>query len=50
MDAVVLQGGEAGGHRGSFTAPLQLIPLYDLLQQVAGKNSYSYYRSGGGAS
>lgn len=36
MDAVVLQGGEAGGHRGSFTNPMQLIAREDLLQQVVG--------------
>lgn len=47
MDAVVLQGGEAGGHRGSFTAPLQLIPLYDLLQQVAGKIAIPIIAAGG---
>jgi len=47
MDAVVLQGGEAGGHRGSFTAPLQLIPLYDLLQQVAGNIAIPIIAAGG---
>lgn len=34
MDAVVAQGSEAGGHRGSFTEPLQLIPLDELLPTV----------------
>lgn len=47
MDAVVLQGGEAGGHRGSFTAPLQLIPIYDLLQQVAGNIAIPIIAAGG---
>jgi len=47
MDAVVLQGGEAGGHRGSFTAPLQLIPLYGLLQQVAGNITIPIIAAGG---
>ena len=27
MDAVVVQGSEAGGHRGSFAGELTLIPL-----------------------
>ncbi|MEY2372534.1 MULTISPECIES: NAD(P)H-dependent flavin oxidoreductase [Lysinibacillus] len=47
MDAVVLQGGEAGGHRGSFTDPLQLIPLHDLLQQVVGKVAIPIIAAGG---
>ncbi|SCZ03636.1 MULTISPECIES: nitronate monooxygenase [unclassified Lysinibacillus] len=47
MDAVVLQGGEAGGHRGSFSVPLQLIPLYDLLQQVAGQIAIPIIAAGG---
>ena len=34
FDAVVLQGSEAGGHRGSFLEPMQLIPLRELLVQV----------------
>ncbi|QDP99212.1 nitronate monooxygenase [Lysinibacillus fusiformis] len=36
MDAVVLQGGEAGGHRGSFIEPIQFINRNELLQQVVG--------------
>ncbi|KPN95462.1 nitronate monooxygenase family protein [Lysinibacillus sp. ZYM-1] len=47
MDAVVLQGGEAGGHRGSFTYPLQLIPLYDLLQEVVGRIAIPIIAAGG---
>ena len=31
MDAVVAQGSEAGGHRGSFNGELQFIPLHELL-------------------
>ena len=31
MDAVVVQGSEAGGHRGSFHGELTLIPLNELL-------------------
>lgn len=34
MDAVVVQGSEAGGHRGSFDGKLTLIPLYELLIDV----------------
>ncbi|MFL1996904.1 nitronate monooxygenase [Lysinibacillus irui] len=47
MDAVVLQGGEAGGHRGSFTDPIQLIPLDALLQQVAGQIAIPMIAAGG---
>lgn len=35
LDAVVVQGKEAGGHRGSFTEPLQLIPTSQLVQQTS---------------
>ena len=34
MDAVVVQGCEAGGHRGSFDGKVTLIPLEELLQDV----------------
>ena len=34
FDAVVLQGSEAGGHRGSFLEPIQLIPLRQLVREV----------------
>ncbi|MET4562392.1 nitronate monooxygenase [Lysinibacillus parviboronicapiens] len=47
MDAVVLQGGEAGGHRGSFTEPMQLIARNDLLQQVVGKITIPIIVAGG---
>ncbi|MFJ7731503.1 NAD(P)H-dependent flavin oxidoreductase [Lysinibacillus sp. NPDC097231] len=47
MHAVVLQGGEAGGHRGSFTEPMQLIDLHDLLQQVVGQISIPIIAAGG---
>ena len=33
MDAVVAQGSEAGGHRGSFAGELTFIPLNELLQR-----------------
>ncbi|MEB2280760.1 nitronate monooxygenase [Lysinibacillus xylanilyticus] len=47
MQAVVLQGGEAGGHRGSFTEPMQLIDLHDLLQQVEGQIAIPIIAAGG---
>ena len=47
MQAVVLQGGEAGGHRGSFTEPMQLIDLHDLLQQVVRQISIPIIAAGG---
>ncbi|MGG2055482.1 nitronate monooxygenase [Lysinibacillus pakistanensis] len=47
MHAVVLQSGEAGGHRGSFTEPMQLITLPDLLQQVVGQISIPIIAAGG---
>lgn len=34
MDAVVVQGSEAGGHRGSFDGKLTLLPLDTLLHDV----------------
>ncbi|MFJ8087086.1 NAD(P)H-dependent flavin oxidoreductase [Lysinibacillus sp. NPDC095746] len=47
MQAVVLQGGEAGGHRGSFTEPMQLIDLHDLLEQVVGQIGIPIIAAGG---
>ncbi|MCL1695989.1 MULTISPECIES: nitronate monooxygenase [unclassified Lysinibacillus] len=47
MQAVVLQGGEAGGHRGSFTEPMQLVDLHNLLQQVVGQISIPIIAAGG---
>ncbi|MFL0362691.1 NAD(P)H-dependent flavin oxidoreductase [Pseudobacillus sp. 179-B 2D1 NHS] len=35
MDAVVIQGSEAGGHRGTFQSPESLIGLMALLPQAA---------------
>lgn len=35
MDAVVVQGSEAGGHRGSFAGELVLIPLEELLRTIS---------------
>lgn len=34
IDAICLQGIEAGGHRGSFIKPYQYIPLSDLLKSA----------------
>ncbi len=35
FDAVVVQGNEAGGHRGTFTEPMELISTRELVKKVA---------------
>ncbi|WP_042473734.1 NAD(P)H-dependent flavin oxidoreductase [Bacillus ndiopicus] len=47
LDAVVLQGSEAGGHRGTFTEPLQLISTEELLTQVIGQVTIPVIVAGG---
>ncbi|WP_107942565.1 NAD(P)H-dependent flavin oxidoreductase [Metasolibacillus fluoroglycofenilyticus] len=47
FDAVVLQGSEAGGHRGTFTEPLQLITTEELLVQVIGQVAIPVIAAGG---
>ncbi|WP_431029859.1 NAD(P)H-dependent flavin oxidoreductase [Lysinibacillus sp. LZ02] len=47
FDAVVLQGGEAGGHRGSFQEPMQLIPIRELVKQVVGNVTIPVIATGG---
>jgi nitronate monooxygenase len=47
MDAVVAQGGEAGGHRGSFTKPLKVIPLNELLKDVVASVKIPVIAAGG---
>ncbi|WPK11442.1 nitronate monooxygenase [Lysinibacillus louembei] len=47
LDAVVLQGSEAGGHRGTFTEPLTFISLQDLLAQVIGQVQIPVIAAGG---
>lgn len=47
FDAVVIQGGEAGGHRGSFIEPLELIPTNELVKQVVGEVSIPVIAAGG---
>ena len=47
FDAVVLQGSEAGGHRGSFLEPMQLVPIRQLLMDVEGKLSIPVIAAGG---
>ncbi|TNF68022.1 MAG: nitronate monooxygenase [Gammaproteobacteria bacterium] len=49
VDAIVIQGSEAGGHRGSFLdkAENSLIPLADLLNQVIAKVNLPVIASGG---
>lgn len=47
FDAVVVQGSEAGGHRGSFLEPMQLIPLRTLMSQVKPYISIPIIAAGG---
>ncbi|WP_332645204.1 NAD(P)H-dependent flavin oxidoreductase [Lysinibacillus sp. 54212] len=47
LQAVVLQGSEAGGHRGSFTEPLQLVPLRELMGNVVSGVSIPIIAAGG---
>lgn len=47
LDAVVVQGSEAGGHRGSFTQQIELVPLKDLLANVVGNVNIPVIAAGG---
>ena len=47
FDAVVVQGGEAGGHRGSFTEPLEIISAQELVKQVVKNVSIPVIVAGG---
>lgn len=47
LDAVVLQGSEAGGHRGSFQEPMELISIRDLIKQVVGTIQIPTIAAGG---
>lgn len=47
MDAVVAQGGEAGGHRGSFSGELLFTPLYELLTQIVPRIKIPVIAAGG---
>ncbi|WP_342506980.1 nitronate monooxygenase [Sporosarcina sp. FSL K6-2383] len=47
MDAVVVQGSEAGGHRGSFTGEFTLIPLDELLKEVVAAVQIPIIAAGG---
>lgn len=47
LDAVVVQGGEAGGHRGSFIGELQLVPLAELLPAVVANVQIPVIAAGG---
>ena len=47
LDAVVLQGSEAGGHRGSFTEPMILFTRNQLLRQVVGEIDIPVISAGG---
>lgn len=47
LDAVVVQGSEAGGHRGSFTEDIELISTTALLEQVVGQVKIPVIAAGG---
>lgn len=47
MDAVVVQGAEAGGHRGSFDGKLTFIPLHELLTEVVAAVQIPVIAAGG---
>ncbi|WP_438313475.1 NAD(P)H-dependent flavin oxidoreductase [Sporosarcina sp. FA9] len=47
MDAVVLQGSEAGGHRGSFLGELRLISLDELMKEVLSSVGIPVIAAGG---
>lgn len=47
MDAVVAQGSEAGGHRGSFAGELTWIPLDELLRGVVASVQIPVIAAGG---
>lgn len=47
LQAVVVQGAEAGGHRGSFTDQIELIPTATLLEQVVQAVSIPVIAAGG---
>lgn len=47
LDAIVLQGSEAGGHRGSFTEDIELFSIEELLRQVVPKVSLPIIAAGG---
>lgn len=47
MDAIVVQGSEAGGHRGSFAGELTLIPLDELLRGVVAAVQIPVIAAGG---
>lgn len=47
MDAVVAQGSEAGGHRGSFAGEVVLIPLDELLKKVVAAVQIPVIAAGG---
>jgi nitronate monooxygenase len=49
VDAVVVQGAEAGAHRGTFAGPFEasMVPTLDLLRQAVGAISLPVIASGG---
>lgn len=47
LDAVVVQGSEAGGHRGSFTESIELITTAELVAAAKGKVTIPIIAAGG---
>ncbi|MBO0600797.1 nitronate monooxygenase [Sporosarcina sp. E16_3] len=47
MDAIVVQGSEAGGHRGSFAGEITMIPLVELLGAVVATVQIPVIAAGG---
>ncbi len=47
MDAIVAQGSEAGGHRGSFSGELTFIPLQELLAAIVASVQIPVIAAGG---
>lgn len=47
FNAVVIQGEEAGGHRGSFVNPVQLVSLHNLLADIKDVISIPIIAAGG---
>ncbi len=49
VDAVVAQGAEAGGHRGTFAGSFEksMIPMLELVKQIAARSALPVIASGG---
>ena len=49
VDAIIAQGAEAGGHRGTFAGPFEssMVPTLQLVRQIAQKSKLPIIASGG---